>query len=442
MNQNVLQEKLALGISREIPDLTPRSAATLELPDKARSIIGMRRAGKTFFLYQQMARQLNEGRQRHQLVYLNFEDERLPNLNADACTFLLDEYYRLHPEFRGTETVTWCLDEIQLVSGWESFVRRILDSEKVDVFISGSSAKMLSQEVATSMRGRALETVIYPFSFSECLSHAGSPIAAEIDVISPAERSRLEKALIDYLRDGGFPEAQGLSTTQRTALLRTYVDVALLRDIVERHNITNFIALRFLTRHLLAHAGRQFSIQKIHGLLATQGLPVAKNTLHEFLNHLEDAFLVRTVWMEATSERQRMVNPRKAYPVDPALIALFDRTGKPNTGHALETTVLIELERRGAEVTWVRTPGGYEIDFFARYPDGAEELIQVCADASSPDTAERELRALIDAHAAHPKSRRLLLTLSHNTLPVAPLPKGIELIPAWKWLSVSSSNLR
>lgn len=442
MDHDVLQEKLALGISREIPALTPRRCETLELPGKARAIIGMRRAGKTFFLYQQMADRLTEGRGRNQLVYVNFEDERLPDLKAGACTFLLEEYYRLHPEFRGRETVTWLLDEIQLVSGWESFVRRILDTEKVEVFISGSSARMLSQEVATSMRGRALETVIHPFSFRESLLHAGRPIPAEIDVLPPAERSRLEKALLDYLGDGGFPEAQGLGASQRTALLRTYVDVALLRDVVERHHVTNFIALRFLTRHLLAHAGRHFSIQKIHGLLATQGLPVAKNTLHDFLGYLEDAFLVRTVWMESTSERQRMVNPRKVYPVDPALIALFDRTGSPNTGHALETAVLIELERRGAEVTWIRTPGGFEIDFLARYPDGTRELIQVCADASAPDTAERELRALLDAHPVHRDARRLLLTLSHSTLPAVPPPKGIELIPAWKWLAGRASPAR
>lgn len=118
-------------------------------------------------------------------------------------------------------------------------------------------------------------------------------------------------------------------------------------------------------------------------------MPVAKNTLHDLLAHLENAFLVRSVWMETSSERQRMVNPRKAYPIDTALIALYDQTGRANIGHALETLVLLELERRRSTATWVRTSSGYEIDFLARHADGRQELIQVCADASAPETAER-----------------------------------------------------
>ena len=110
----------------------------------------------------------------------------------------------------------------------------------------------------------------------------------------------------------------------------------------------------------------RFDVEKFHGALKSQGIAIARDTLHRLLSHLEDCFLVRVVWMESNSERQRMVNPRKAYPVDPGLIPVFDRTGRANTGHALETAVLVELERRGFEVTYLRTPEGYEVDFLAR----------------------------------------------------------------------------
>ncbi len=429
-----LQEKLALGTSQELPVLTHRQVPMTLLPGKAQAVIGMRRAGKTCFLFQQMQERLELGQPRERLLYLNFEDERLPGLEAEALTFVLDEYYRTHPGLRGRQKIMLCLDEVQLVQGWESFVRRILDSEKVEVFLSGSSAKMLSQEVATAMRGRALEVIIHPFSFRELLAYQNVRIPDDVSTLTPAKRSRMEKALADYLSGGGFPETLGLPVNARSQLLQSYVDVAMLRNVVERHQVANVAALRFLVRHLLANAGSPFSVQKIHNFLTSQGMPVAKNTLHDLLAHLEDAFLVRTVWMEASSERQRMVNPRKAYPIDTALIALYDRTGRANIGHALETLVLLELERRRSMITWVRTPAGYEIDFLARHADGRQELIQVCADASDPDTAERELRALADAAAAFPKATSTLITLHQTGFPKLSLPAQTRVVTAWQWL--------
>ena len=137
--------------------------------------------------------------------------------------------------------------------------------------------------------------------------------------------------------------------------------------------------------------------------------------------------------MESASERQRMVNPRKAYPVDPGLIPVFDRTGRANVGHALETAVLLELERRGCEVTYVRTPEGYEVDFLARDATGETELIQVCADLSDPATATRECRALAAAGKLFPRARQRLLTLTQDGLPTEP-PAGVEMHSACEWL--------
>jgi uncharacterized protein len=430
----VLQDKLALGMTSALPDFTPRRVEVPAVPGKAQAIIGMRRAGKTTFLYQQMAQRLEGGTPRERLVYINFEDERLASPSVDFLTFLLEEYYRTQPALRGKQKVTWCLDEVQLIPGWESFARRVMDSEKVELFLSGSSAKLLSQEVATAMRGRALATVIHPFSFQESLLHGGKKLPANLQVVSPANRSALEHALSQYLAQGGFPEVQGLSVVNQHALLRSYVDVALLRDVIERHQLGNVTALRFLMRHLLAHAGRHFSVQKVHGLLVSQGLPVAKNTLHDFLAHLEDAFLLRTVWMEAGSERQRMVNPRKVYPIDPALIPLYDPVARANTGHALETVVMLELERRGAAITWLRTEAGSEVDFLARYPDGTQQIIQVCADASATDTAERELRPFTELSPQQRRAQLLLLVMHQSGLPKMDLPKGVVAQPVWQWL--------
>ncbi len=429
-----LAEKLADSLAAPLPDATPRRVhGPVSLPGKATAVVGMRRAGKTTFLHQLRRERVERGAGRERLPYINFEDERLAGLAAKHLHLLLEEYYRRYPALRGRETVTWCFDEIQVVPWWERFVRRVLDSEKVEVFVSGSSAALLSRELATAMRGRAWEVVIHPFSFEEALRHRGQAVPARPDFLAAAERSALERAFLDYLAAGGFPEAQGLDAATRQRLLSDYVDVAMLRDVVERHGVSNVAGLRWLVRHLLGTAAGLFSVEKFYAALRSQGLSISKDTVHQLLGYLEDCFLVRTVWVEAASERQRMVNPRKAYPVDPGLIQVFDRTGRANLGHALETAVLVELERRGMRVTYVRTPQGHEVDFLARRPTGEDELIQVCADATDAATAERELRALDEAGRLYPKATKRLLTLTRDALPPG-APPEIVAQPAYEWM--------
>ncbi len=328
--------------------------------------------------------------------------------------------------------MTLCLDEIHVVPGWEKFARRVMDTEKVALFLSGSSAKLLSREVATSLRGRGVEVLVHPFSFREALRHAGQEPDQPWERLSSAERSQVEYALRNYLSAGGFPEAQGLEARDRAELLRGYVDVVVLRDVIDRHTVTNPQALRWLQRQLLQNPGGGFSVQKFYQDLRSQGLPVGKDTLHEYLSHLEDSFLVRTVWLWARSARRRMVNPRKAYPVDPGLIPPDPRTGETQWGHALETAVLVELERRGYETHYLRSKEGWEVDFFATSAGGDPLLLQVCASAAAPDVLEREVRALVTARTNHPRTRALLITL--DLVPPQEMPKGVDWLPASRWL--------
>lgn len=408
-----------------------RTFGPVLLPGKATAVIGMRRAGKTTFLHQQRRERLEAGVQPERLPYWNFEDERTRGLTAEQLPMLLHEHQRQHPETGPRQITTLCLDEIQLVPGWERFVRRLLDTEQMELFVSGSSAAMLSREVATSMRGRGFEVVIHPFGFAEALAHRGD----EVPTAAPSsrQRSRLEGRLRDYLEAGGFPEVQHLDAPTRHRVLRDYVDVVMLRDVIERHEVTGVTALRWLVRHLLGNAGGTFSVQKFFDALKSQGLRIGKDSLHDLLAHLTDCFLVRTVWIETDSERRRMVNPRKIYPVDPGLIPVFDRSGKANQGHALETAVLIELERRGAEVTYVRTGAGHEVDFLARLPAQEPQLIQVAASAIDPTTAERELRGLRGAGAELPRASQHLIVLDRDGVPEH-VPEGVHVHTAADWL--------
>ena len=430
--RKIVRQRIVDALAARPPALTRRDVRLPAVPGKAVAVIGMRRAGKTTFLWQVLADRISRGTDREGLLYFSFEDERLAGMTAGDLNLVVEEYYRLNPEWRDRRRATFFLDEIQSVPGWESFARRLLDSEQIDLFLSGSSARLLSREVATSMRGRAMEALVYPFSFREYLRHRRREPNKTPDRLTKAQRSSLEKDLLDYLTAGGFPEAQGLNQRDRNELLRGYVDVALLRDVVERHAVSHPVALRWMVRQLLGNAAGFFSVNKFHGDLKSQGIPIAKDTLHSYLGYLEDAFLVRMVSMATDSERRRMVNPRKVYPIDPGLIPLFDRSGKSNRGHALETCMMLELDRRGAEVGYVHTAGGYEVDFLARYSEGKEELIQVCASLDDPATRERETRALLEAARQHPRASLHLISLD---IPASvDMPKEIAVHAAWDWL--------
>ena len=428
----LIRQKILDAQSVPLPSLTRRDIWVPTVPNKAVAVIGMRRAGKTSFLLQLLGERHAQGVPREGLLYFSFEDERLADLQTVELDLLVEEYFRLHPEWRKQRRCTFFLDEIQLVPDWERFARRLLDTENVELFLSGSSARMLSREVATSMRGRALEAVVTPFGFREALRHAGREPLQAADRLTSAGHSQLEHDLLRYLAEGGFPEAQGLDLRTRKALLHSYVDVVLLRDVLERHNLSQPQVLRWLVQQLLGNTAGAFSINKFHADLRSRGVPVGKDTLHQMLAHLEDAFLLHGITLASDSVRRQQVNPRKVYPVDTGLMALFDRSGKPDTGHALETVVLHELLRRGASAGYVLTAGGYEVDFLATMPNGEQWLVQVCLDLTDPQARQRELRALQDAHQERPQARCLLLALVIP--PVLVVPPPIELLKVTTWL--------
>jgi uncharacterized protein len=430
--RDVVRQKIADALVAPVPSFTRREVRLPKVRGKAVAVIGPRRAGKTTFLWQILSDRLASGTEREGLLYFNFEDERLAGMTAADLHLVVEEYYRLHPEWRDKRRVALFLDEVQAVPGWETFARRLLDTEKVELFLSGSSARLLSREVATSMRGRAMEALVFPFSFREFLRHCGREPNRPVERLPKAVRSALDKDLRQYLMSGGYPEAQGVTGRDLFDLLRGYVDTAMLRDVVERHAVSHPLALRWMVRHLLGNAGGSFSVNRLEKDLRSQGVRVARDTLHDYLAHLEDAFLVRTISIATESERRRMTNPRKAYPIDPGLIPVFDRSGKANLGHALETAVMLELERRGAEIAYVRTQAGHEVDFLARYHGGRQDLIQVCADLDDPTVREREFRSLLEVARTYRRARPLVISLTPD--PVKDLPDGVTVCWAADWL--------
>lgn len=437
----ILLEKLNIAVADQPPAvLTMRDARLPAVPGKVHAVTGMRRAGKSTFLRQlQNERRAADAAAPQKVICLSFDDDRLAGIDAAQLSALLEEYYRRYPELRGRERVTWYLDEIQLVPGWERFVRRVIDSERAEIVVSGSSARMLSREVHTSLRGRGLETVIRPFSFRESLRHLGEEPRHDPRRFTPAERSRIEKRFGEYLAQGGFPEAQGLPVAVRIALLQGYVDTVMFRDVVERYQVSQVAALRWLIRQCLRNPAAAQSVHRLHLDLKGQGHGVGKDAVHAMFSYLFDAFLLDAVPLATDSERRRNSNPRKLYPVDVGMIKAFDWSGRANLGHALEVVVQGELARRGAELGYVRTRQGFEVDFLARFPAGGEELIQVCAHPEDEATRTRELRALAAAREEHPGAALRLLVLDRGTVNLA-APGEVKVQPVYEWLLESVST--
>jgi predicted AAA+ superfamily ATPase len=225
---------------------------------------------------------------------------------------------------------------------------------------------------------------------------------------------------------------QGVAPDPRTRVLQDYVHVVLLRDVVERHRVTNVDALRRLVRHLLSTPGGKFSVHRSHRDLRAAGVSVGKDTLHEYLGHLEDAFLLFAVEIASDSPHVRAVNPRKCYPVDVGLSRATSFRASADTGRMLETLVYLELRRRGLHASYVVTESGREVDFLVRRPDGDADLVQVCCELSDAETRARELAGLDEALREGRAKSATIVTL-HDEETVAVAGRRVRVVPAWRW---------
>lgn len=425
----LLERLIAEFHERELPQPTPRNVKLPWLPGKADAVVGMRRSGKTWFLYRVVQDRVAAGIPKEHHLYVNFEDDRLAGLTAEHLDLLLQVYYRRIPAARDAGA-TILLDEVQNVPGWERFVRRVLDTERAHVCLTGSSAALLARELATAMRGRSIATEMFPFDYGEFLAHRG--IATPERPPGGTTRSLLEARLGEFLTQGGFPEVQDLDPWIRRRVLQDYVDVVVLRDVAERHAITNVPALRYVVRQLLHTPGGMFSVNKLYNDLKSQGLVAGRTLVHQMIEALEDAYLVFRLPLADRSLRRRQVNPPKVYPVDPGLAHCMSPATTPEWGRLLETALFLWLRRRGWELGYHRTSSGREVDFLATSPQGARWLIQACADLQGEETRARELRALGEAMEETGIPRAAVVTLYHEErLSVG--GKAVHVIPAWRW---------
>ena len=351
-------------------------------------ISGLRRAGKSTLLAQ-LAHNLGE----ETFYYLNFEDDRLLNFQADD----INDLYQSLLEIFG-ERKTFILDEIQNISGWEHFVRRFMDMG-FKFYITGSNASLLSRELGTRLTGRYIAIELFPFSFKEYLRFRNIPLPP-LDRMTTVDLAQLQKNLDEYSQSGGIPDALKYP---ELPILRTLYNDVLYRDIATRYRLGNVAMLKELGFFLMSNIANLISYNK----LKQQFNVGSVNTIKTYIEYMEDSWLFFTLNVHDYSVKRQQIAAKKIYSIDTGLSRSVGFQFSPNTGRVLENLVFLVLRQKNQEVYYLTTPNGYEIDFYL--PEKGQ-LIQVSQHLKSPTTREREIRALEDALAHTPAQSALILT--------------------------------
>jgi hypothetical protein len=257
---------------------------------------------------------IKEGIDRRSILYVNFEDDRLIPIDQQKLAKLVDAFYSLYPENHDKKCYLF-LDEIQNVEDWPIVIRRLHDSKNVEIFLTGSSAKLLSKEISTSLRGRSLSVEIWPYSFSEFMK--AKKINIDCALYDQRTLDKLGHFFQQYLLSGGFPEVIEFDAAVRRQTLQEYLDVVIYRDIIERHAIKNPSVIKYMIRSMIHNSGKLFSVNKFYQDVKSQGYQVGKDSLYEYAEHLEDAYLVFFMEVYDSSIRRVQSNSKKIYSIDP-----------------------------------------------------------------------------------------------------------------------------
>ncbi|MFH1585142.1 MAG: ATP-binding protein [archaeon] len=389
--------------------------------NRAVSIIGPRRTGKTYEMFI-LARALTEKFGKKRTIYINFERADLGAVNYTDLVLMLETYYEIYPENK-KKRIWLFLDEIQNVTEWERFVRTCLD-EGIKVIISGSSSKLLSKEIATSMRGRNISYRLFPFSFREYLKTKGFE---KKTYLSSEDKSKIVNFFENYLIFGGYPEAV-IYTDERSKIIADIFETAILKDIIERHKIRNLSVMRLLIKALLS--SKEFSVNKFYNHIKSQGMKIGKNVLYNYLEYLEDAFFVFSLRKFNLSYKKADQSIPKIYFIDNGILTENKIDDK---GRLMENLVYIELLRRELDISYYQTITKEEVDFLIKEGKKVKQLIQVCWDIENFATYEREVKSLLKASKEF-KCDNLLILTKHAEKQATFKGKKMKIMPVWKWL--------
>ncbi|MDR0842044.1 MAG: ATP-binding protein [Acidobacteriota bacterium] len=436
------QLKAIILDSQELPLDTgvPRRLDAQAVPGKASICVGVRRSGKSTYLRQKMQQLVDAGVSRKNILSLNFFDDRLNYLEKTGLGIVAEAYFSLFPEKKGQETVYCFFDEIQAIPNWEPFIDRLLRTEKCEIWLTGSSARMLSREIATQMRGRALSWEVFPFSFHEFLDFKEIHVD---NVLSTKNRLLVQKAFDEYMACGGFPEVRALTPALRIKIHQEYFHAILFRDLVERYDIAHPRAVVDLARHLIDNIASLYTLNRLTGMLQARGHKASKNVVSDYIEWFEDSYFLFTVKKFDASLNKSNANPKKIYCIDHAIITSVASGILINAGHILENMIFTHLRRFSSHIYYYKTHTNKEVDFLWINERHEKSLIQVCETIGDVKTRKRELAALNEAMQELNLEYGVIVTRNENEEEIiSDDGKIVQVIPAWQFLLQFPSVVR
>lgn len=382
--------------------------------------VGIRRTGKSYMMYQQIHNLMNDGISSSQIVYVNFEDERLLEIGVDDLNTILE----IGIEFSGSKGKPYLfLDEIQNVDGWEKFVRRVADM-KYRINITGSNSKMLSKEIASTLGGRFMIVNVFPYSFKEYLS-ANHIENIMVDQIGTKKRADIVSQYEQYVTYGAFPELVDIKN--KRPFLNNIYQTVYLQDIITRNKITNDFAVRLILKKIAESVTKALSFNRLTNIVKSAGISIGKQTVINYVGYMLDSYLIFSLQNYAAKLVEKETSP-KYYFMDTGLLGLMLLDCKTAQ---LENLVAVELIRRYGFENVYFFENNIEVDFYIPSENLAIQVsMQVLDDV---DTLERETRAFVKLNDFIPNTKCLLITNSEETTLKCD-DIEIDMIPAWKWL--------
>ena len=430
MLKDILKQ-LILTKQAEIPySVIPRDEA---LPTKCKAIVtipGVRRCGKSTKMQLVINDLVAQGVAKTNILWLGFDDERLYDMTKQDLDLVLEAYRELYPEI-SLRDVYMFFDEIQLIKDWELFVVRVYKTYCQHIYISGSNAKMLSQEIATTLRGYGVEYPTYPLSFAEYCRFKNIPTKhlLEDDLV------RLRLAWNNYNTESAFPEVVlEKEKSIREKLLQGYYNAMLFRDLVERYSISQVGTLRYFIKRLMNNLTKPTSINAIYNDIRSQGLKVTKDDLYLWADYLCECFMFIRISKFTKSLVKEQRNAFKYYFIDNGMRQAVLLPQSHDNGKLLENNVLLHLCRNCGmldKITYYQ--GNKECDFVIQQADHIKQLIQVTWTMDDKETRDREINGILEASKATDCNNMLIIT--HNEEETITIEdKTISVIPAWKWM--------
>jgi predicted AAA+ superfamily ATPase len=378
-------------------------------------LVGLRRVGKSYLMFQQIRHLLDKGHSKDEILYFNFEDDRIASLateDLDSIKVCYEEMFDCKPIF--------FLDEIQIVDHWEKFARRLAD-QGYRVYVTGSNAKMLSSEIATTLGGRYLIQNVYPYSFQEYLITQG--IDTTDKNLMYRYRTEIVRAYDTYFRFGGLPEI--VQVTDKRAWLSSLYQKIFFGDLIARHQVRNDFALRILIRKLAESLKQPTSFTRLANVVSSSGKKISTDTVIDYLEYLKESWLTFSVENICAKLAEKVAN-KKYYFMDNGILNLF--LVDPLTS-LLENQVAIQLRRLYGEDVYFYYHG-IEVDFYVL---DVQLAVQVCYNLNDGDTRKREVCSLIKMSKQIEVKKMLIITRDEEGTLVEE-GREIEIVPVWKWL--------